>query len=114
MNPRHAAALALMGWYLMYPPDYMRAGDISAWGVIGSAHDTARECRAARRKLIKDQQKRDADPNGTWGNQDWAIQGLEMSKCIKDGRDTKMWDRDLAKDGRATPGQPMHPYSGPK
>jgi hypothetical protein len=67
MNLRHAAALALVGWYLMYPPDYMRAGDISGWAVIGSSYDTAKKCRAARWKLLKAQKKRDADPNGVWG-----------------------------------------------
>jgi hypothetical protein len=30
MNPRHAAALALAGWYLMYPPQSLDMSGVSA------------------------------------------------------------------------------------
>jgi|SRR5208282_4492739 len=52
MNPRHAAALALVGWYLMVPPlTTPKAGNalvdsdapLSRWMTIAS-YDTAREC----------------------------------------------------------------------
>jgi hypothetical protein len=112
MKLRHGAALALAGCYLMYPLDYMRAGNISGWAVIGSTYNTAKECRAARWKFLKAQKKRDSDLNGVWGDQDFPIQGLEMSQCIN-AANTKLWARDLEKDVRATPGQTVHPYSGP-
>jgi hypothetical protein len=45
MNPRHAAAIALMGWYLMVPyrPDDPTE-PISQWYQSGS-FDTAAQCR---------------------------------------------------------------------
>jgi hypothetical protein len=53
MNPRHAAALALVGWYLMVPP---RAQDgspnirapLSEWNQASIGFDTASECSKAR------------------------------------------------------------------
>lgn len=47
MKPGHAAAFALIGWYLMSPP--MQGGwshesaPLSQWEIIGS-FDTAKEC----------------------------------------------------------------------
>jgi hypothetical protein len=69
MNLRHAAALALVGWYLMAPHVYydpkkadmgysgwMRDGaadsSLSAWQLIGS-YDSAAECESARDALQK-------------------------------------------------------------
>jgi len=57
MNPSHAAALALVGWYLMVPP----AADsglpfdapISQWRHIGSV-DSAAECEHILVKLQSD------------------------------------------------------------
>ena len=53
MKLRHAAALALVGWYLMFPP-WNKAGDalvldapLSQWRTI-SSFDTAKECSADR------------------------------------------------------------------
>ena len=59
MKPRHAAALALVGWYLMTPPIAPGALDnpqqaqlirasapLSEWGIVHS-FDTADECKAA-------------------------------------------------------------------
>ncbi len=49
MKPRHTAALALIGWYLMVPP---RASDhrtfifdapLREWSIMGS-YDSAKEC----------------------------------------------------------------------
>src|SRR6266436_692405 len=68
MKPRHAAALTLIGWYLLVPPlesVQLRPGPgkdedtldwktpshpppLSAWSIEGS-YDTARECREAKR-----------------------------------------------------------------
>jgi hypothetical protein len=50
MNFRHAAALALVGWYLMVPPPVIHSSvpvdldaPLSKWGIF-SAHDSAAEC----------------------------------------------------------------------
>jgi hypothetical protein len=53
MKPRHAAALALVGWYLMVPP---RAQDgspnirapLPKWNQASNGFDTASECSMAR------------------------------------------------------------------
>ena len=60
MNLRHAAALALVGWYLMapsvtYPGDSVtRLGDpsdpISTW-TIEHSFDSARECEQAKQTI---------------------------------------------------------------
>jgi hypothetical protein len=59
MKPRHAAALALVGWYLMMPPQDLRVpGDeieetapLSRWIMAGS-YDSADECAAVQSKLL--------------------------------------------------------------
>ena len=49
MNLRHAAALALVGWYLMVPPPVVHSSvrdldaPLSKWGIF-STHDSAAEC----------------------------------------------------------------------
>jgi hypothetical protein len=54
MNLRHAAALALVGWYLMQPPTHRGADGksvfedalpLTTWKQI-AAYDTAKECQA--------------------------------------------------------------------
>jgi hypothetical protein len=50
VNIRHAAALALAGWYLMVPPDLADLAPISAWRHFGS-YDSARKCDSARSQL---------------------------------------------------------------
>ena len=56
MKPRHVAALALVGWYLMVPP--VESGGrvnfeapLSQWHRWGS-YDTARECSVDESDLI--------------------------------------------------------------
>ncbi len=44
MTLRHAAALALVGWYLMYPPTPNRP--LSQWEIL-NIFDSATECRKA-------------------------------------------------------------------
>ena len=51
MKPRHAAALALVGWYLIAPPprteggtDYDPKAPLSEWQMIGK-FDTIEDCR---------------------------------------------------------------------
>jgi len=57
MNPRHAAALVLCGWYLMMPPPYWsktnpRTAPLRQWTVFGR-YDSARECSDERTKMIR-------------------------------------------------------------
>ena len=56
MNPRHAAALALVGWYLITPPDCNRPTDrlncqshfsLGSWQIV-DVFDTAADCKAAQ------------------------------------------------------------------
>src|ERR1700691_332662 len=56
MKPRHAAALALVGWYLMVPPLSNRTGPIERSGALAKweawfAFDTAAECEARVKTL---------------------------------------------------------------
>jgi hypothetical protein len=64
MNLRHAAALALMGWYLMMPPigadrSINDDASISQWRITNS-YDKASECeenRNAYKRMTADQAK---------------------------------------------------------
>ena len=49
MKPRHAAALALVGWYLMMPLKDHPEAPIKYWSQIGS-YDSAKECEAERER----------------------------------------------------------------
>ena len=54
MKLRHAAALALVGWYLMTPPFVNNRADLntplSRWTILGS-FDSAEKCEEDRRPL---------------------------------------------------------------
>jgi mono/diheme cytochrome c family protein len=57
MNLRHAAALALVGWYLMVPLN--NAGQVDPHAPLSSwhqwsAYDTAAQCEAAKAKEATD------------------------------------------------------------
>ncbi len=102
VNLRHAAALALVGWYLMVPPPYGpewyelcrdTAGDqsspqshecaeirlISKWNHVGS-YETADECEAARNRLVKNF-KYKTPPNGVVTPEE-AKDSMINSECI--------------------------------
>jgi hypothetical protein len=56
MNLRHAAALALVGWYLMLPPlsapgKFDTAQLLSKW-VEDSAHDSGAACEQAKDDMV--------------------------------------------------------------
>jgi hypothetical protein len=60
MNPRHAAALALVGWYLLCPPrgagpglHFNTQAPLGQWEFVGSDHAfaTSAECREEQKKL---------------------------------------------------------------
>ncbi len=54
MNLRHAAALALVGWYLMLlPKDDPTYGVFPvSWSATQGSFDTAKECEEARAKAV--------------------------------------------------------------
>jgi len=88
MNLRHAAAVALVGWYLMIPPVIEKAGSyeadfnapLSRWSV-NSPFDSASECRAVNANLVL-QQRRVFD-QAQVHSRDWAVaQRLVVSQCI--------------------------------
>lgn len=64
MNIRHAAALALVGWYLMIPPAveedsnhalHTKPAPLSEWQNFES-FDTAKECEEGAKPLVKPMQ----------------------------------------------------------
>jgi hypothetical protein len=90
VNPRPAAALALVGWYLMVPPviktnsaeysGYKADFDspLSRWQV-NSAFDSASACNSLSAALVF---KGERDMKKTHGL-DWAIaQSLTQNQCI--------------------------------
>jgi hypothetical protein len=53
MKPRHAAALALVGWYLLVPPSMNGSGNLNAKAPLAQwinegAFDRADDCESAR------------------------------------------------------------------
>jgi hypothetical protein len=65
VKPRHAAALALVGWYLMVAPrdpDYlfMTSAPLTKWAITKS-FDTAEECEKERTEEVHQ-----ADRSGTY------------------------------------------------
>jgi len=83
LKPRHAAALALLGWYLMYPYDYTRAGDVSGY-VTHEHFKTSKECHAALRKELEEA----TEP-------DW-IETLKIAECVS-SNDPRLMGRELPK-----------------
>jgi hypothetical protein len=56
MNPRHAAALALVGWYLMAPAPEDLSAPISRWDIVTS-YDSATACEKQRMSTVDRMQK---------------------------------------------------------
>jgi hypothetical protein len=58
MTPRHAAALALVGWYLVIPPwdkQHVFGGTpLSQWTDYEGSYDTAKECAEGKEQLLRD------------------------------------------------------------
>jgi hypothetical protein len=86
MKLRHAAALALTGWYLMVPPYDLEKGlvddaaPLSKWTIDGS-FDSAEQCKAAIRahlalvrQAYKDFEKSDQEQRGLAKSGDPAAQ----------------------------------------
>jgi hypothetical protein len=88
MKLRHAAALALVGWYLMLPPPFGQAS-LDQWDIL-SAFDTAQECENHKSELLRvvsdpkqfakfAAEAKKQDP--TW-NRDTAISRIQGSECV--------------------------------
>jgi hypothetical protein len=88
MKPRHAAALVLMGWYLMVPPSsgsHPQTAPLSGWLVI-RGYDSAGECEAVRAtktqppsQAVNDLVKKYAPP-GKWV--DLAPEINPAARCV--------------------------------
>ena len=87
MNPRHAAALALVGWYLITPPlssDGKRVvgyAPLSGWS-IGQSFDSATECEHARIEQVTSaryvaEKARDPDPSNSV-----LVLDASLGKCV--------------------------------
>jgi hypothetical protein len=75
MRLRHAAALALVGWYLMVPP-FQRGGvnldaPLRSWRLFGS-YDTAKDCEDDHLEMVE--KSKHAAPSGH------LI--IELAQCI--------------------------------
>ena len=95
MNPRHAAALALLGWYLMVPPQnphwrekrqplYDESVPLSEWD-INESFDTAIECQALRDKLLNEGVKarnRTFDETHDEGQATVVLQNWTSGRCV--------------------------------
>jgi hypothetical protein len=77
MKPRHAAAFALVGWYLMIPPVYQRLRSrpvpLSKWVVSGS-FDSAKKCDEAATKRSAELVKNNRIPT--------AVDFAETYQCV--------------------------------
>jgi hypothetical protein len=96
MNLRHAATLALVGWYLMIPPASTYNGEahvdshasVRSWTRIGRSFDSSADCEKAKEKSQKNVQdaegrglesaaRMDANPD------DQALAGYEAARHMK-------------------------------
>jgi hypothetical protein len=80
MKPRHAAALVLVGWYLMYPYDYTRAGAVATW-ITKPPYATAKQCRTALKKELEDAKNDD------------EVETFKMAQCVS-AKDPRLRYRD--------------------
>lgn len=92
MKPRHAAALALVGWYLMLPPTAGVPGfplqrtpndnaPLSKWTVL-QAYDSAAACNARQSTLFKHAERRAATHSSHSSElREWRDE-LAASQCI--------------------------------
>jgi len=84
MKVRHAAALALVGWYLMLPPMAGNHTDLSAplssWRIAGS-YDAAIECRKVLEDSIRDAFKALKDPHLLPFTREASLQVLDAA-CV--------------------------------
>ena len=85
MKLHRAAALALVGWYLMVPPPIDRYHNrlnapLSQWHVH-SAWNSAGECDVARKGIWEDAKKRNFDPRDSAFDAS-VKEGIKAAQCI--------------------------------
>jgi hypothetical protein len=84
MNPRHAAALALVGWYLMVPPMAGNHTDTSAplnnWRMTAS-YDAAIDCRKVLEDSVREAQQALTDPHLLPFTHEASLQFLDAA-CV--------------------------------
>jgi len=85
MKRGHAAALALVGWYLMVPPihpnfQFDEHAPLSEW-TISSSFDSASGCEQARQLVIDSNLKHEVE-NLSVATQDGNARLYFLSKCI--------------------------------
>ena len=71
---RRAAALALVGWYLIWPPSKHMDVPIAYW-VHYDSYDSAKECREAQADLVAKSKDLDSKMHG-------LMMALGVSQCI--------------------------------
>jgi hypothetical protein len=80
MTIRHAAALALAGWYLMIPPAHAYSNaPLNRWEIVNS-FDTAAGCQMNRSEFIQDGTRR-MKANQSASDRDWGMR-YEAALCI--------------------------------
>jgi hypothetical protein len=80
MKPRHAAALALVGWYLLGTP-LPHLLPMEYWTRFGR-YDTAKECQQAQIALIRESQRAGFKPPPGPFSADDLREALGASECI--------------------------------
>jgi hypothetical protein len=82
----HAAALALVGCYLMVPPSFDSTVPLSQWLTLG-IFDTAKECES-RRVTLNDPAfqaalaKAAAKKGWVWKNRSLGLSRIEAAQCV--------------------------------
>jgi len=87
MNPRHAAALALVGWYLMVPPSADVAADLATgleplrfWFQVGS-FDSANACEQGR-QVMTDRFMADLQKDPSNAEDVHSFDAFYYSECV--------------------------------
>ncbi len=95
MTLRHAAALAIVGWYLMAPPfaqdgkSVLKDAPLPDWGIIGS-FDSATACEGGRKYMrayvnnanLQAQARKQVEKRGHISKQRLGEERTTASKCI--------------------------------
>lgn len=82
MARRHAAALALLGWYLMTPPLRSPGGELEPEAPLSKwrsphAFDTAKACENAKESFVKSaKREKERDPAAAFSG------AILLSQCI--------------------------------
>ena len=89
MKPRHAATLALVGWYLLMPPSFDSTIPLSKWNRINT-FDSADKCRTFELTIQheisdpagEEKIRKEAAKAGKSWNRDLAISRSKAAQCV--------------------------------